>query len=300
MTATRLIALLVTLAPAMVFASAAHAVCELELERIDTASWSRSGGYDVFDPIGYADRFTFEVLHPDPDGERCDARISVAPVATPRLAGPGGAALSYELRTDASLPGRPAGITFDLEMQPGERRQLAYFVLLPPGQFTVSGAYENRLKINVLEGIDGVLEDRDDAETPIRATVGSSARISFVGAVGRRQTIDFGELIANKAAPPVFLDVQSTGDYEISLTSEENGRLVQRADGQLWAIPYHTSLDGAAADLGAQTKLSRRFSGPADPAGRRIPLEFRLGTIGDQRAGNYRDHITIEITPTSR
>ena len=278
--------------------SLASAACELELQRIDDATWARSGGYDVFDPVAYGDRFSFDILHQEPDGEPCDALVTVAPTATARLDGPRGASLLYEIRADAGSPGDPRGISFVFELQPGERRQVSYFILLPASQFAASGPYEGSLTISLTEDLDGSLQERDRSDIPMRATVGSGAEISFVGAIGQRQTIDLGELTDGKSSPEIFLDVQSTGDYEISLTSEEGGQLVQRVDGRDWDIPYRAILDGSSIDLRGRDKARRRFPGPTDPAGKRLPIQFQLEAVGDQRAGVYRDRITIEITPT--
>lgn len=281
-------------------ASTAEAACDAELERVETASWSRSGGYDAFDSVGYADQFGFEVLHLDKDGEPCEVIATLEAAGGVRLDGPGGDTLAYELRTDANLPNGGQSLTFRLDLEPGERRRVAYFIFLPSGQFVGSGAYNGQLTIDLAEDLDGTPEAEDRRDVPVRATAGSGARISFVGAVGRRQTVDFGELTDGKSSPPVFLDVRSTADYEIRLTSEEGGRLVQRADGEIWSVPYSTTIDGSAVNLDKGNAVGSRFSGPTDPAGHRMPLKFQLGSIGDQRAGSYQDRITIEIFPTSR
>lgn len=280
--------------------SIAEAACNAKLERTDTASWNRSGGYDAFDPVGYADQFGFEVLHLDKDGEPCEVIATVEANNGARLDGPGRDQLAYDLRTDANLPNGSASLTFRFDLEPGERRRVAYFIFPPPGQFVASGSYAGQLTINLAEDLDGTLEAEDRRDVPVRATAGSGARISFVGAIGRRQTVDFGELKDGKSSPPVFLDVRSTADYEIRLTSEEGGRLVQRADGTTWSVTYSTSLDGSIVNLSGTNSAGRRFSGPTDPAGHRMPLTFQLGSVGDQRAGSYQDRITIEIFPTSR
>ena len=281
-------------------ASTAEAVCDVELERVETASWSQSGGYDAFDAVGYADQFGFEVLHLDENGEACEVVATLEAAGGTRLAGPGRETLAYELRADANLPNGDGTLAFRLDLEPGERRRVAYFIFLPPGQFVGSGSYDGQLAIDLAEDLDGTLEPEDRRDVPVRATAGSGARISFVGAVGRRQTVDFGELTDGKSSAPVFLDVRSTSDYEIRLTSEEGGRLVQRADGELWSVPYSTAIDGSTVNLSNDNAAGRRFSGPTDPAGHRMPLTFELGSVGNQRAGSYRDRITIEIFPTSR
>ena len=284
---------------ATMLASGARAACDVRLERMDTASWNRSGGYDVFDTVGYADRFGFEVLHPDKDGEPCEVVARIEPIGGTRLAGPGRKTLGFEVRSDANQPNGAGSIEFKLDLQPGERRQLGYFIFLPSRQFVTSGSYEGRLALAVFEGVDDREVLRDNREVPLRAQVGSSAQVSFVGAVGRRQTIDFGELTDGKSSPPVFLDVQSTADYEITMTSEEGGRLIQRVDGDVWVVDYAASLNGTSVDLARGQPTAQRFQGPTDPVGRRVPVRFRLGTVGEQRAGIYRDRITIEITATS-
>ena len=280
--------------------STAEAACNAKLERIETAAWSQSGGYDAFDAVGYADQFGFEVLHLDKDGEPCEVVATVEAGAGGSLDGPGRDKLAYDIRTDANLPSGSGTVTFRLDLEPGERRRVAYFIFLPPGQFVGSGAYDGQLTITLAEDLGGTLETEDRHDVPVRATAGSGARISFVGAVGRRQTVDFGELTDGKSSPPVFLDVRSTADYEIRLTSEEGGKLVQRADGKTWSVPYRTTIDGDIVDLEKAASKGRRFSGPTDPAGDRMPLGFRLGSIGNQRAGSYRDRITIEIFPSLR
>ena len=289
------------LAPAIIGigVSTANAACDVKLERLDTASWSRSGGYDAFDSVGYADQFGFEVIHLDKDGDPCEVVATIDAAGGARLDGPGGDKLAYDIRTDANLPSG-GGLTFRLDLEPGERRRVVYFIFLPPGQFVGSGAYDGRLAINLAEDLNGTLEAEDRRDVPVRATVGSGARISFVGAVGRRQTVDFGELTDGKSSAPVFLDVRSTADYEIRLSSEEGGKLVQRADGKTWSVPYRTTLDGDIVDLEKTASTGRRFSGPTDPAGHRMPLGFRLGPVGNQRAGSYRDRITIDIFPSLR
>lgn len=282
-----------------IVASAAEAVCDVKLERIDTASWSRSGGYDAFDPIGYADQFGFEVLHLDKDGKPCEMVATVEATNGTRLEGRGRDKLDYDIRTDATLRNGSGGVTFRFDLTPGERRRVTYFIFLPPSQFVGSGSYEGQLAVNLAEDLGGTLEAEDRRDVLVRATAGSGAKISFVGAVGRRQTVDFGELSDGKSSTPVFLDVRSTADYEIRLKSEEGGQLVQRSVGKTWRVPYQTTLDGNVVDLDKITSTGRRFSGPTDPVGDRLPLQFSLGSVGDQRAGNYRDRVTIEIFPTT-
>ncbi|MGI9504527.1 MAG: hypothetical protein ACR2RE_15895 [Geminicoccaceae bacterium] len=280
--------------------SPVEAACDAKLERVETASWSRSGGYDAFDPTGYADQFAFEILHLDKDGVPCEVIATLEAAGGARLDGPGQDQLAFDLRTDANLPNGSGRLTFRLGLEPGERTRVAYFVFLPPGQFVGSGSHEGRLTIDLVEDLDGSVEVEDRRDVAVRASVGSGARISFVGAVGRRQTVDFGELTDGKTSPPVFLDVRSTADFEIRLTSEERGDLVQRADGKVWRVPYITRIDGDRVDLDRVNSSGRNFSGPTDPAGQRLPITFQLGTIGDQRAGSYRDRITIEVFPASR
>ncbi len=278
-------------------AATAEAACDVKLERIDTASWSRRGGYDAFDRVGYADSFGFEVLHLDKNGEPCEVVATVETTNGALLKGSSQGKLEYDIRTDATLGNGSGSVSFRLDLTPGERRRITYFIFLPPGQFVGSGSYEGLLAINLAEDLNGTLEVEDRRDVLVRATAGSGAKISFVGAVGRRQTVDFGELTDGRSSPPVFLDVRSTTDYEIQLTSEESGRLVLQANGETWNVPYKAILDGTVVDLDKITPTGRRYPGPTDPAGRRLPLLFEIGSIGNQRAGSYRDRITIQIFP---
>ena len=275
--------------------------CEVKLEQIEPATLSRADGYDVFDAIGHAEQFSFELINLRNDGEACEVDASVEPLSgKSRLSSLGKGTLDYEIRASADLANRSEGISFRLTLEPGERRRLDYFVYLPPSQFVANGNFEDRLAIDVSKVVDGLLETEDRRETLVRAVVNPSARIRFVGAVGHRQSVDFGELVKGKSSPPIFLDVRSTSNYEIRVSSEEGGRLVQRVGGEIWSIDYTALLANTRLSLSPFNQNSQRFSGPTDQAGDRHPIRFELGDIGNRRAGTYRDHMIIEITPIVR
>ncbi len=280
----------------------AHAACNLALTDIQTASWNgQGGGYDAFDATSFSDLFTLEVLHTDPAGVACDVVARVEPFGKPDLKGPGQETLVYQIRTASNQPVSNNRLNFSFTLEPGERRKLTYAIRLPSQQSVSSGNYDGRLQFTAFEDVAGALERRDNADTPVRARVASAARIAFVGAVGRKQEVDFGELTDRKRAPPVFLDVRSTSNYRIRLKSENGGNLEQIApDGRTWSIDYETILDGRRVDLSASAGTQLRFDGPTPATGDRLALGLQIGDVGDRRAGTYRDRITIEITPGDR
>ena len=147
--------------------SPVEAACDAKLERVETASWSRSGGYDAFDAVGYADQFGFEILHLDKDGEPCEVVATLEAAGGARLDGPGRDKLAYDIRTEANLPNGNGTVALRLDLEPGERRRVAYFIFLPPGQLVGSGAYSGQLTIDLAEDLDGTLEAEDRRDVPV-------------------------------------------------------------------------------------------------------------------------------------
>ncbi len=294
----------VALAAAMLLSAAAPGnaqACSLALEDVSSLNWEgRGGGYDPFDAVSFSDRFTFKVVHLEPAGTTCDVVVRIEPIGPSRLSGPAGSALDYALRTEQNQPTTAESLDFRRGLDPGEPSDVSFVVFIPALQTSGSGQHEARLRITAFEDVAGVLQQRDTKDAILRATVISAARMAFVGAVGRRQTVDFGELTDGKSAPPVFLDVRSTGDFEIRLTSEQRGSLTQTVAGTRWVVPYSATLGGGAVDLTALSGDTRRFGGPTAATGDRIPLDLRIGTVGNVRAGTYRDVVTIEVTPSGR
>lgn len=282
---------------AALVATPAEAACTLRIERAEAAAWNAGGGYNVFDRNGIAERFELEVRRVDADPEPCDAVVTLAPAGRLDLA-QAGSRLAFALRPAsqrAVLDGDSVTLLGE-DLLPQDLLRLDYEVVLLPGQIVAAGRYRGALLAEVRRKDGGLQELEDSEKIPVTARVRSNARIGFAGTSGRRQTVDFGELTEGKTPgiTPQIL-VQSTSDFSLEITSENRGALAQRADGGDWRIPYSASIGGQPLTLerGAQ---SVDFRGPTVET-RRLPIEFRIESIERQRAGVYRDTVTIVVTP---
>ena len=81
-------------------------------------------------------------------------------------------------------------------------------------------------------------------------TVLPSARIGLAGAYAMNDgqaVVDLGELRQGVAPVPLQLRVSSTGEYDITVSSANSGRL--RLGSSDWFVPYSLALGGNAVNL---------------------------------------------------
>jgi hypothetical protein len=105
--------------------------------------------------------------------------------------------------------------------------------------------------------------------------------------------VDLGELKPGGVDPLIEIFVQSTGGYQLTAQSENNGYLKLEDDAN-WLVPYSMALDGNIVP----------FSGPGlsvadapDAHQDHIKMSFVIGDASRHRAGVYRDTITLTIEP---
>ena len=276
-------------------AAPAGAACTLRIERAEPAAWNAGGGYNVFDRNGIAERFELEVRRVDADTTPCDAVVTLRPEGRTRLT-QAGRSLDYALR-----PAAPRAVLDDgavtlrgEDLLPQDLLRLDYDVILLPRQIVAAGRYRGALIAEVRDDSGAPQELEDSERIAVTARVRSNARIAFAGTSGRRQTVDFGELTEGKTPniTPQIL-VQSTSDFSLSVTSDNRGALAQSTGD--WRIPYTASIAGQRLDLERGTQRVD-FRGPTTDA-RRLPVEFRILRSERNRAGTYRDTVTIVVTP---
>jgi hypothetical protein len=180
----------------------------------------------------------------------------------------------------------------EVVLRPTETRTILYKLVADLDDIRDSGTFTQDL---TLEALDGQFRSLGGAAVVIGMTVLPSARIGLAGAYSMNDgqaVVDLGELRQGVAPVPLQLRVSSTGEYDISVTSANSGKL--RLGASDWSIPYTVAIGGNSLSLrGAST-----LAGPGGSGFKRdsLPIQFSIGDVSDKRAGTYSDVVSISIT----
>jgi hypothetical protein len=149
---------------------------------------------------------------------------------------------------------------------------------------------------------DVTLEAQDDnfralagARLVLGINVLPSARLGLAGAYAMQDghaVVDLGELRTGVAPVPLQLRVNSTGRYDVSVSSANSGRL--RLGSSEWYVPYSVAIGGNSVNLlGPSTIAGSPESGFRREA---LPIQFVIGDVSNRRAGTYSDVLSISVT----
>lgn len=180
----------------------------------------------------------------------------------------------------------------EVVLRPTETRTILYKLVADLDDIRDSGTFTQDL---TLEALDGQFRSLGGAAVVIGMTVLPSARIGLAGAYSMNDgqaVVDLGELRQGVAPVPLQLRVSSTGEYDISVSSANSGKL--RMGASDWSIPYSVAIGGNSVTLtGAST-----LAGPGGSGFKRdsLPIQFLIGDVSDKRAGTYSDVISISVT----
>lgn len=183
-------------------------------------------------------------------------------------------------------------ITQQMTLQPNEQRSILYKLIADRETLIVSGIFSQQVALiarsDDLRSLGGIT-------ILIGVNVLPSARIGLAGAYtlnDGQAVVNLGALKTGVAPVPLQLRVNSTGEYDITLTSANNGRLRQGAS--QWSVPYSMIVNGTNINLSGTVSVS----GPSKFGARNdsLPIQFVIGDISQQQAGQYSDTISISIT----
>lgn len=188
--------------------------------------------------------------------------------------------------TNRLSPGR------EMVLKPNESRSLLYKLVANPEAVRNAGTFTQDV---TLEAQDKSFRSLGGTPLVVGITVLPSARIGLAGAYTMNDgqaMVDLGELRGGIAPVPLQLKVSSTGEYDITVSSANSGRL--RLGASQWVIPYTMAIGGNSINLSG----ARTVSGPASAGARRdsLPIQFVIGDISDKRAGKYSDVVSISVT----
>ncbi|MFV3077155.1 spore coat protein U domain-containing protein [Niveispirillum fermenti] len=208
--------------------------------------------------------------------------------------------LVYELYKDARLSQRVGDIRgnesamFPLAMSAKQdTARLQVFSYIEPGQLVAKGTYQDRVTVNVYELRDGtpygpIASRTAQVRTKVRSVVSASVVVDGVsrplsGSVG---TLDMGELTRGGSGR-FELSVSGNGDYSLSLSSENAGRLVSRDSPS--GIGYRLYVGGRAVSLGSGTTVGLGGAGNYE-------LRVESDAAPQALAGTYHDNLILTIT----
>lgn len=180
----------------------------------------------------------------------------------------------------------------EMILKPNESRTLLYKLIANSEAVRNAGTFTQDV---TLEAQDKSFRSLGGTSLVVGITVLPSARIGLAGAYTMsdgQAMVDLGELRGGIAPVPLQLKVSSTGEYDITVSSANSGRL--RLGESQWVIPYSMAIGGNAVNLSGP----RTVSGPASAGARRdsLPIQFVIGDVSDRRAGKYSDVVSISVT----
>ena len=134
------------------------------------------------------------------------------------------------------------------QLEPGQQTQLTLWALRGAGQWISPGLYRGSLRLNLLDEQGRTLDRRDIELQSIAPPIVQTQFGLSNAASGLNSTqLDFGEL-RQGARRSAALSLQSNTGYLITLTSTNNGKLVNSSYAQE-QISYQLRLDGVPIAL---------------------------------------------------
>lgn len=171
------------------------------------------------------------------------------------------------------------------------------FVLrVPAGQIVPPGTYTALVTIALYErqGSDLLFDTRT---LNISITVGAQMSVNIAGGSSLATTLAFGNLIANDVRS-VDIQARSNQSFKFTATSDNGGVLKldpNPGDGVNWQVPYTVKINNGSP-LTLSSAQSVGISSTATTlGGMNVPVQVTLGNPAGQRAGIYKDVITVKI-----
>lgn len=178
--------------------------------------------------------------------------------------------------------------------------ELVIRLSIPGGQTVAAGEYYEQIVARLFDQRGGG-RLADEQDLTLRTRVDSRAEINLARQPGlgfdagrSYDVVDFEELETGESRS-IVLRVRANASYRLTLTSENAGALVHEDRGGADRIAYTARLDGRDVDLAAAVLVLR------DPlsfgASEELIFDVTIGEVGDARAGQYADMITVFVEP---
>lgn len=255
--------------------------------------------YDPFSGLAGLQDITIEL---DYTGQVTqDARIVISPDQADsfRLEGSGDP-LYFEIDSPLGKSG-PNDFNVPISLNPSDTPQQSILTFkIPSGQYADAGDMEVDIKLGIVDSATNELISNEKIITII-GRVPLRAQTNFAGTSAGFENgttfalVDFGEITPGDTRNLNF-QVRGNSDVDISMRSENGGKLINQSSPASSPIDYNVTADGLNSDLSDPLVFMRR---PAKSlAGSSYPLSITLENLEQGVfAGSYRDIITIDVTP---
>ena len=242
------------------------------------------------------------------DGKPCDAAFAFFRLGAPQARAGDGSALNYlvlgasgsatqgTVPPPTTLPGGSGAINVTIAAK--QTYTIHAMISVGDGQVVGPGTYTDQLTLGLYHRArEG--NYRKAAEAPLIVTIGVNSQMTLtVAGGGRKTTVNFGDFV-DGATRSVQLLAYSNQGFHLVVSSDNAGVMkpidpVAMAEGR-WRVSYTIAVNKAApVDLSLQRTISLG-QGATTKSGVAIPVDVQIGSIKGQRAGIYRDVITVAI-----
>jgi hypothetical protein len=262
--------------------------------------------YNPFDAVPSAATVTFILKNTDLTS--CQAAFAFFRSGTPQATGPSGASLNYQILApgpviqNAVTP--PSTLT-------GAFAQ--YFTVGGSQTFTVTatlsvsnnpivppGTYTDTLSLGIYQSAGaGPYTLADVPVTAYGVTIGVTSQMAVaIAGGGLKTTLYFGDFVQG-ATRSVQLQAYSNQAFRLIVSSDNAGVMkptgAQAIAEGIWQVPYTVAVNGAAPISLSQQRVLSLWPQATQQSGIAIPIDVQIGAFAGQRAGVYRDVITIAI-----
>lgn len=269
--------------------------CEIDIDTID-----RLEPADDYDPYGGASLGygIIEIEHED--GPACTVLIGIDNGRNgTRVLEDGGHTLVYDLYRDGSRTDRindiggPTTGLFRATLGPKDEASFQVYTYLPPGQLVPKGTYDDRVTVSVYELRNGtpvgpIAQRQGRVKAKVREVVSASVTVNGVTRAlsGSSGVLDMGEL-SRSGGGSFDLNVSGNSDYHLSLSSENDGRLISAQNRT--GIGYTVSVAGRTLSLSRGTSLDLGGDG-------RYRIDIQVDDVSRALAGSYSDNLILTIS----
>lgn len=269
--------------------------CEIDIDSID-----RLEPGDDYDPYGGASvgYGLIEIEHDD--GPACTILVGIDDGRNgTRVLQGGRGSLVYDLYRDGSRTHRvndiagPSTGLFSATLAPKGKTSFQVYTYLPPGQLVPKGTYEDQVRVSVYELRNGtpvgpIAQRQGKVKAKVREVVAASVTVNGVTRAlsGSSGVLDMGEL-SRSGGGSFDLDVRGNSDYRLSLSSENDGRLVSAQNRT--GIGYSVSVAGRTLSLSRGASLDLGGDG-------RYRIDIQVDDVSRALAGSYSDNLILTIS----
>ncbi|HEX3919745.1 MAG TPA: hypothetical protein VHW60_20595 [Caulobacteraceae bacterium] len=166
-------------------------------------------------------------------------------------------------------------------------------ISVPPGQDVAAGVYASTLDVQFECAVGDTAGDvrMQTGVLPVTITVPSVLSVNLAGG-GLKGTIDFDQF--EDLTKSANIQVRSTGPFILHISAEHAGKMVLlgTTGGAGQEVPYTLNFNGAPTPLDSDIGYQRTGVG-----GLSMPLAVTVGDTSGDRAGDYKDTLTLVFTP---